>query len=90
MKKIPVTTTIDSEFKCWLDENNITLAEWIKTQFIGNHDQATIHDLRRRLLFFAEKVVELQSKLDKMALKVQNFEKNRNPMFKDNKHGGVV
>jgi len=40
--KIPITTTIDPDFKEWLDENDTTLAKWIVDHQTRDRVQAAV------------------------------------------------
>lgn len=100
--KIKVTTTVHPAFLEWLKDSEMSLAGWIEQQYEIGVDEKARDDTNKRLKFFANKTVELQNEVKALQFRCDMLEKEKykektpdkpqkkNPMFKGNKHGGVI
>lgn len=103
--KVKVTTTVHPAFLEWLKENQIKLATWIENQYEIGEETSQKAELQKRVRFFAQKTMELQDEIKALKFRLEMLEKDKyqekvskpskrkeekNPMFKGNKHGGIV
>lgn len=75
--KVKVTTTIHPGFQEWLKDNNITLAQWIETQYEIGEELNDRSELIKRVRFFAQKTIELQDEIKAIKFRCEMLEKDK-------------